>query len=74
MSRVETKKAGECFAVELITSAELVMRISTNEELKTTIFEKIVRYETLDAEMKYLFQNIKELFDALANLIKSDEK
>jgi hypothetical protein len=59
MSKVEIKKAGNCFTVELLTSTELAMRITSNDEVETTIFEKIVSYETLDAEVKYLFQNIK---------------
>jgi hypothetical protein len=58
MSRVEIKKAGNCFTVEILTSKELAMRITSNGEVETTIFEKIVSYEALDAEMKYLFQNI----------------
>lgn len=69
MSKVEIKKENHWFVLELITSTELVMRITNDDEGRTSIFQKIISYESLDAELKYLFQNAKDLYNALEPLI-----
>lgn len=74
MSKVEIKKDNLWFALELITSTELAMRISNGDEAKTSLFEKIISYESLDAELKYLFRTAKEFYHALEPLISGQDK
>ncbi len=38
------------------------------------MFERIFSYADLDAELKYLFQNIKQIYRALESIINDHKK
>jgi hypothetical protein len=62
MPKVEVKGVSNSLSAELLNSNQLILSITNNDELRVCLFEKIIDYETLASEIKFLFQNMGELF------------